>query len=164
LLRAFEQLRAERLTDALVIVGKRGWLYGEFFTELEDSPVREAVLFPGYVPDIDLPAVYAGAQAFVFPSLYEGFGLPVLEAMATGTPVACGTTSSLPEVSGQAALHFDPRRVESIISVVRRLLADSLQRDELITRGFEQAAKFSWKQTAVETSAVYDRLLASSAI
>ena len=82
-----------------MIVGKRGWLYDDFFARLEASPAKQAVIFPGFVPDADLPAVYAAAQALAFPSEFEGFGLPVLEAMACGTPVVCSNTSSLPEVT-----------------------------------------------------------------
>ncbi|MGQ9489414.1 MAG: glycosyltransferase family 4 protein [Anaerolineae bacterium] len=99
LLAAFERLQADGLTDALVIVGKRGWLYDDFFARLENSPAKGAVIFPGFVPDADLPAIYAGAQALAFPSEFEGFGLPVLEAMACGTPVVCSNTSSLPEIT-----------------------------------------------------------------
>ncbi len=101
LLTAFERPARRTLTDALVIVGKRGWLYDDFFAQLENSPAKDAVIFPGFVPDADLPAVYAGAQALAFPSEFEGFGLPVLEAMACGTPVVCSNTSSLPEVAGR---------------------------------------------------------------
>ncbi|MFQ6100789.1 MAG: glycosyltransferase family 4 protein [Anaerolineae bacterium] len=159
LLGSFEAVHAEGLTDGLVIVGRRGWLYGDFFARLERSPVRDAVIFPGYVPDEHLPALYAGAQALALPSLYEGFGLPVLEAMACGTPVACSDTSSLPEVAGDAALLFNPNEVESITAALRRLLRDADLRTDLRRRGFEQAARFSWKRVAAETRAVYDRLL-----
>jgi len=159
LLKAFEQLHRDHLTDGLVIVGKQGWLYDSFFAALESSPAREAVMLPGYIPDADLPAVYAAAQAFVFPSLYEGFGLPVLEAMACGTPVACSNSSSLPEVSGQAALHFESGDVQSIVTVVRKLLTDADLSDELKLRGLEQAARFSWKKVASKTSSVYNTLL-----
>ena len=159
LLAAFETLHADGLTDGLVIVGRRGWLYGDFFARLEQSPARDAVTFPGYVPDADLPAIYAGAQALVLPSLYEGFGLPVLEAMACGTAVACSGTSSIPEVAGDAALHFDPNDVESITNTLRRLLRDADLRTDLRQRGLEQAAKFSWERTARETEAVYDAVL-----
>ena len=158
LLAAFEVVHAEGLTDDLVIVGKRGWLYDDFFARLEASPVRDAVLFPGYVPDEDLPAIYAGAQTLILPSLYEGFGLPVLEAMACGTPVACSGTSSLPEISGDAALHFDPNDVESITDTLRCLLSDTDLRADLQRRGFEQAARFSWERVANETKAVYETL------
>jgi len=159
LLVVFETLYAEGLTDALVIVGKRGWLYGDLFARLERSPVQDKVILPGYVPDDDLPAVYAGAQALAFPSLYEGFGLPVLEAMACGTPVACSDTSSLPEVAGDAALCFDPSDAADIAGALRRLLSDKELCEALRQRGFEQASRFSWRRVAAETKAVYDAVL-----
>lgn len=159
LLHAFEVLHAEGLTDALVVVGKRGWLYRNFFAGLEQSPVREAVILPGFVPDEDLPAVYAGAQTLAFPSLYEGFGLPTLEAMACGTPVACSDTASLPEVGGDAALYFDPASEDTIVETLRRLLSDVELQDELARRGLERAARFSWDRVATETEAIYQAVL-----
>jgi len=162
LLQAFETVHAEGLTDGLVLVGRRGWLTDDFFAALERSPVRDCVLLPGYVPDEDLPAIYAAAQCLVLPSLYEGFGLPVLEAMACDTPVACSGTSSLPEVAGDAALLFDPEEVESIVGAVRRLLADSSLRAALRQHGREQAARFSWQRVAEETVAVYNEVLSAA--
>jgi glycosyltransferase involved in cell wall biosynthesis len=156
LLEAFEALHAEGLTDALVVVGGRGWLYDDFFARLERSPAREAVLFPGYVPDADLPPIYAGAQALAFPSLYEGFGLPVLEAMACGAPVVCSNTSSLPEVVGDAALLFDPHDVTAITQALHRLLSDDTLHADLQQRGLDRAATFSWDRVAAETEAVYN--------
>jgi len=161
LLVAFESLYAEGLTGALVIVGRRGWLYDDFFAALERSPARDAVIFPGYAPDEDLPAIYAGAQALVLPSLYEGFGLPVLEAMACGTPVATSSTSSIPEVGGEAALYFDPTDVEQIVETTRRLLRDAALREEVRARGLAQSVRFSWERAAQETSDVYNRLARS---
>jgi glycosyltransferase involved in cell wall biosynthesis len=162
LLAAFETLRADGLSDGLVIVGRRGWLYDDFFACLERSPARDAVIFPGYVPDADLPPLYAGAQACVFPSLYEGFGLPVLEAMACGTPVATSSTSSIPEVGGDAALYFDPASVDDIAETARRILRDPALQGDMRARGLTQAAQFSWERAARETRAVYDAVLASS--
>jgi glycosyltransferase involved in cell wall biosynthesis len=159
LLHAFEALHGDDLCDALVIVGRRGWLFGDFFAELERSPVRDAVLVPGYVPDEALPAIYTGARALAFPSLYEGFGLPALEAMACGTAVACSGTSSLPEVAGDAALYFDPSSQGSIVETLRQLLSDADLRSELTQRGLERAARFSWDRVAVETKAVYDAVM-----
>ncbi len=159
LLSAFEALQAAGLTDALVVVGRRGWLYGDFFARLEESPARKAVLFPGYVPDEDLPAIYAGAQALVFPSLYEGFGLPVLEAMACGTPVVASDRSSIPEVGGAAALYFDPTDITHIQETIRRVLSDSSLQAEMRQQGLRQAARFSWDRAAAETESVYHALL-----
>jgi glycosyltransferase involved in cell wall biosynthesis len=159
LLHAFEGLHKADLCDGLVIVGRRGWLYGDFFAELERSPVPEAVFFPGYVPDEELPAIYAGARALAFPSLYEGFGLPALEAMACGTAVACSGTSSLPEVAGDAAVYFDPHSQGSIAEALQRLLSGPHLREELVQRGLERAAEFSWDRVAAETKAVYDAVM-----
>jgi glycosyltransferase involved in cell wall biosynthesis len=159
LLSAFERLQADGLTDGLVIVGKRGWLYDDFFTALERSPSKAAVVFPGYVPDEDLPAIYAGAQALVMPSLYEGFGLPVLEAMACATPVACSDNSCLPEIAGDAALFFDPTSVDSIRDVIGRILDDPDLGADLRGRGLRHASQFSWERTAKETLEVYGRFV-----
>ena len=159
LLAAFEAVYADGLTDGLVIVGRRGWLYDDFFAALEQSPARDRVILPGYVPDEDLPAVYAGAQALVFPSLYEGFGLPVLEAMACGTPVLASFASSVPEVGGQAAFYFDPTSEEEITSSVHRLLRDNALKEEMQVEGLAQAARFSWEKAAAETEAVYSAVL-----
>jgi glycosyltransferase involved in cell wall biosynthesis len=157
-LTAFERLHAEGLTDALVIVGKRGWLYDDFFARLEASPAKQAVIFPGFVPDADLPAIYSGAQALAFPSEFEGFGLPVLEAMACGTPVVCSNTSSLPEVTGDAALLVDPLDVDALTEALRRVLNDPALAADLRGRGLVQAARFSWARAAEETLVVYRRL------
>jgi glycosyltransferase involved in cell wall biosynthesis len=159
LLAAFERVHGKGLSDALVIVGKQGWLTGDFYAALERSPVREKVVFPGFVPDTDLPAVYAGAQALVLPSLYEGFGLPVLEAMACGTPVICSNTASLPEVAGDAALLVDPTDVEGIATALSQVLTDGALQAQMRARGELQAAHFSWERTAEETLAVYQRLM-----
>jgi glycosyltransferase involved in cell wall biosynthesis len=158
LLAAFERLHAEGLTDVLVLAGKRGWLTGEFDAALERSPSKQAVVFPGFIADADLPAVYAGAQVLVMPSLYEGFGLPVLEGMACGVPVACSNCSSLPEIAGQAALFFEPTDAYDISDALRRLLRDPELQDALRGAGLRQAGRFSWERTAQETLAVYRRL------
>jgi glycosyltransferase involved in cell wall biosynthesis len=158
-LAAFERLHAEGLTDALVIVGKRGWLYDDFFARLEQSSVKRAVLFPGFVPDADLPAIYAGAQALAFLSEFEGFGLPVLEAMACGAPVVCSNSSSLPEVAGDAALRVDPADTDAITAALRRVVADADLAAELARRGVAQATRFSWQRAAAETLAVYRQLI-----
>ncbi|MFP4346152.1 MAG: glycosyltransferase family 4 protein [Anaerolineales bacterium] len=164
LLHIWEGLYAAGEAPPLVIVGKRGWLSDDFFAALETSPASEAVILTGYVLDMDLPAIYAAATAFVFPSLYEGFGLPPLEAMACGTPVACGDGSSLPEVVGDAALLFDPTDEEALEEVLCRLLSDAELREDLRERGLRRAAQFSWERTARETLAVYERLHKQGAV
>ena len=159
LLAAFETIHADGLADGLVIVGRPGWLYDSFFAALEASPVRDAVVLPGYVADEDLPAVYTGAQALVFPSLYEGFGLPVLEAMACGTPVVTSRGSSIPEVGGDAALYFDPTSVGEMVEAIRDMLGDPATGEEKRERGLARAAQFSWQRVATETWDVYDAVL-----
>ncbi len=115
-------------------------------------------LFAGPMPDADLPGLYSGARLFVFPSLYEGFGLPVLEAMACGTAVACSNTSSLPEVGGDAVAYFDPSSSESIAATLLELLVDDERLSIMRRKGMEQAAGFSWENTAAHTLGLYRRL------
>jgi glycosyltransferase involved in cell wall biosynthesis len=109
--------------------------------------------------DEDLPGIYAGAQALIFPSLCEGFGLPVLEAMACGTPVLSSNASSIPEVGGEAVLYFDPTDTMEITATTRRLLREAGLQDRLRTQGLAQAARFSWDLAATATEAVYDAVL-----
>lgn len=147
------------LSDGLVIVGSKGWLYEEFFKHLAELPWRDKVILPGFIADEDLPAVYSGALVTVQPSLWEGFGLPVLEAMACGSPVCASNTSSLPEVGGEAAHYFDPTDTEAISSSLVEVLRDSALRQEMRQRGLERAATFSWRSTAERTLALYERVL-----
>jgi glycosyltransferase involved in cell wall biosynthesis len=125
--------------------------------------IADDLRLPAWVPAADLEGLYALATAVVFPSLYEGFGLPVLEAMARGVPVACSNRSSLPEVAGEAALLFDPEDVDAIGVATERLLADGALRERLRAAGREQAARFSWERTAQLTVESYRRALASPA-
>ncbi|MBN1936787.1 MAG: glycosyltransferase family 4 protein [Anaerolineae bacterium] len=157
-LHAFEQFSRAMPDLYWAIVGSKGWLYESFFGALENSPARTRVILPGYIADADLPAVYAGAQAFVFPSLHEGFGLPPLEAMACGTPVLSSDRSSLPEVCGDAAVYFDPRNTDSMAAAVRRVLADPSLRQSMSGHGLEQAEQFSWAKAASETWQLYQTL------
>ncbi len=159
LLAAFERVHAQGLVDTLVIVGQRGWLYEDFLQRLVESPARDAVILPGFVPDTDLAAMYTGATVFALPSLYEGFGLPVLEAMACGAPVLTSRAGALPEVGGDAALYVDPEDEEAIAAGLERYLRDSELRAEMRERGFKQADQFSWERTAQETLRVYQQLL-----
>jgi glycosyltransferase involved in cell wall biosynthesis len=142
----------------LVIAGGRGWLYDDIFAAAEASPVRQRIHFAGFVADEDLPALYSQAAAFAFPSHYEGFGIPVLEAMACGTPVVCADNSSLPEVAGDAALLVDAADVHGLAEAMHRLLVDSSLRERLIGRGFEQAKKFTWEEAARRLLDVYRKV------
>jgi glycosyltransferase involved in cell wall biosynthesis len=142
----------------LVIVGERGWLCQPFFRRLEELGLRREVILLGHVPDDELSALYSAAALFVFPSLYEGFGLPPLEAMACGTPVVCSQTSSLSEVGGEAARYFNPASVEEMAQVMHEVLANEALRIEMREQGLRQAKRFSWERVARETMAVYSAL------
>lgn len=128
----------------LVIAGKKGWLYDDLFAQARRMPSAGRVLFPGYIADEDKPALLSGALAFVFPSLYEGFGLPVLEAQACGCPVITSATSSLPEVAGDAALLVDPTDTAAIAAAMERVAGDPALRETMIQRGFANVRRFSW--------------------
>lgn len=159
LIEALQTLRDVGLTIPLVVVGGKGWLYDDFFRRLEELEVRDAVYFPGYVPSLELPVLYSGATMAVTPSLYEGFGLPVLEAMACGTPVVCSKTSSLPELGAEAAHYFDPHDIEEIAATIHQVWTDDNLQNDMRRRGKSQAAKFSWERAADETLSVYNKLL-----
>lgn len=147
---------------ALVIAGQWDARYPEARRLATRLGLGSYVHFLGPVPDKDLPALYSGASLFVFPSLYEGFGLPVVEAMSCGCPVACSNASSLPEIAGDAALLFDPRSIESMVDSIRSMLQDEMLRRELAERSTRRAAHFSWQRTAGETLAIYRALAAST--
>ncbi len=167
LLRLVEASHILRRKDpelALVIVGRTGWLYEEFFQKLEQMGDRQAVILPGYVPDEDMPALLSGARALVLASLYEGFGLPILEAMACGTPVVCSNVSSMPELGGGAARYFDPQDTEQMAEAIGEVLRDGELRAEMRQRGLEQAARFSWQRAARETMDVYQRAMGEEGI
>jgi glycosyltransferase involved in cell wall biosynthesis len=143
----------------LVLVGGKGWLYDDLFAKVEDLNLSEAVLFPGYVRSEELPLWYNAATALAYPSLYEGFGMPVTEAQACGTPVLTSRTSSLPEAAGEAGLLVDPRDVEEIAAGLNRILSDKALREDLRARGLAHARRFSWSRTAQRTIKVYRRAL-----
>lgn len=157
-LAAFEQLCAQGWPHRLVLVGQRGWLTDPLFAALQrpESPAYGRVDLTGYLDDDDLPLVYNGAAAFVFPSLYEGFGLPALEALACGTPVLTSNTTSLPEVVGNAALTVDPADTTAITAGLQRLLSDDTLRQTLRVRGLERARQFTWTRAAMQTLAVLE--------
>jgi glycosyltransferase involved in cell wall biosynthesis len=156
LIKAFSNLQSPISNIQLVIAGKKGWLYKDIFQQVEKLGLEGRVVFTDYVPDGDLPAILSGARLFVFPSLYEGFGLPVLEAMACGTPVVCSNVSSLPEVAGDAAVLVDPLDVEGLATTMERVLGDEELRAKLIECGFAQARKFPWERCARETLSVLE--------
>lgn len=163
LIRAFESLPASAGALDLVLVGGKGWRAGSVLRAIEASPARTRIHRLGSVSEGALSTLYANALAFAYPSVYEGFGLPVLEAMARGTPVLTSNVSSLPEVAGDAALLVDPGSVDSIRSGLERLVDDPDLRERLIASGREREATFSWKRAARETLAVYREAVEASA-
>lgn len=160
LLEAFAALRRELSQPIrLLIAGGKGWLYDDIFRQQRSLGLDEAVAFLGFVPEDDLPALISLAQVFVYPSLYEGFGLPVLEAMACGAPVIAANTSALPEVAQGAALLVDPSDVAALAGAMRRVLEDEGLRQELSERGQERAATFTWERAAAQMLTLYQKVL-----
>ncbi len=158
LIEAFADLRFAICDLHLVIAGGKGWLYEEIFATVERLGLEEKVVFPGFVADEHLPALYNLADLFVFPSLYEGFGLPPLEALACGTPVITSDASSLPEVVGQAGLMVKATDVEALAQAMRQVLEDDALQEEMIARGLEQAKKFTWEKAAAKLLNLYETL------
>lgn len=145
LIQAFEQLPSE---SHLVIAGKLGWRYAEIFELMKRSQKRKFIHYLGYVPEIDKPGLLKLASVFAWPSLYEGFGLPPLEAAAVGTPVVTSSVTSLPEVMGESALLVNPYNVEEIAHALNVLLTQETVCDQFIRRGLDRAKQFTWQQTA----------------
>jgi glycosyltransferase involved in cell wall biosynthesis len=160
LLRAFAAVRAQHPDLLLALVGRRGWLFEPIFEAIETLGLGAAVRTIEDAADADLPPLFDGATAFAFPSLYEGFGLPALEALARGVPSVVAETSSLTEVVGDAAVRFPPGDHEALAACLLRLLSDAGLRADLRVRGPVQAAGFTWERAARETLAVYREALA----
>jgi len=157
LIKAFSTLNPQTSTLTLVIVGKEGWLADEIYAAPEKFGVGERVKFLGYVPTDEIVSLMNGALALVFPSLYEGFGLPVLEAMACGCPVVTSNISSLPEVAGEAGILVDPHSVKDIVQGIEKVLKFSEEeRRDLVERGLKQVKKFTWQKAAEETIKVFE--------
>lgn len=161
LVRAFSRLKEQGQPHKLVLAGPWGWSMNDFQQQIERLELNDSVQMLGYIPDEDLPGLYSLATVFVFPSLYEGFGLPPLEAMACGTPVLSSKNSSLAEICGDAAYLVDPLDEESLVAGLQRVLGDETLRAELGEFGRRRAGEFSWERAARETAAVYDQVLKS---
>ncbi len=164
LLSAYEALPVSlRRIYPLVFAGYKGWNNAQIHARIRRGETEGWVRYLGYVAEESLPLLYAGARLFAFPSLYEGFGLPVLEAMASGVPVVCSNVASLPEIAGNAAMTVEPRNIPALSSALEQGLADPHWRAKAIAAGFEQASRFSWKRCAEETAQVYRRTLDQAA-
>ena len=159
LVAAYARLK-QKHADApiLVIAGKKGWLYDDMFQEAKTHSIIDQVHFTGYVDERDKPGILAGALFFCFPSLYEGFGLPPLEAMACGTPVIASNAASLPEVVGDAGLLVNPFSVDELVNAMENLWLDKNLRKSLSTKGLAQAARFDWEQAAAQLFTLYETL------
>jgi len=162
LIEAFSRLRTKDLglkTDLeLLIVGKKGWMYEDILNAPKKYGVSDNVKFLDSVSDEDLPSFYRNAICFVLPSLYEGFGLPILEAMKYGCPVIISNVSSLPEAGGDAALYFDPENAQDIARKIDQVISDEKLREKMREKGYQQVKKFSWEKTARETLKVLQEL------
>jgi glycosyltransferase involved in cell wall biosynthesis len=156
-----EALKDERNQDLhLVVTGKKGWYYEGLFAKVKKLKLGKKVIFTGYLDEDDKVALYKGAKIFTFPSLYEGFGLPPLEAMAAGVPVISSNTSSMPEVIGEAGILLSPRDKEGWVREITHLNNDAALHRELTAKNKAQVEKFSWHKTAEKTIKVYEEAMA----
>ncbi len=153
---AFDQIKDEHPDISLVLAGRAGWGYERLVEHIQQSQGGDRVILPGYIPDDDLPTLYSGARVYAFPSLYEGFGFPALEAMACNAPVICANTSSLPELVNDAALTVAPTDVNGLAEALRRVLCDPELREDLIKRGAERVKSFTWEASAWATMIVLE--------
>jgi glycosyltransferase involved in cell wall biosynthesis len=158
LMEALASARRQGVTHELVCVGPYGWSSRDLYRRVDELGLDRVVHFTGYVPVEDLPVIYTLAEMFVFPSIYEGFGLPVVEAMACGTPVITANTSSLAEIADGVAETVDPHDVDALAGAIVRLALDPDYREALAHRGLARANEFSWSRTAKEMLALYYRV------
>ncbi|MGI8908765.1 MAG: glycosyltransferase family 4 protein [Candidatus Sumerlaeaceae bacterium] len=160
IVRAFDQIAREFPDHQLVLAGDKGWLYEGILAAAENAAAKERIHITGHMPDDAVVELFNFCDAFVYPSLYEGFGLPPLEAMACGAPVITSNTSSIPEVVGAAAVKVNPVKVDEIAGAMRGVLADPEFAADLRQKGMEQASKFSWGRAAAQTLEVYRKVVA----
>jgi glycosyltransferase involved in cell wall biosynthesis len=162
LIKAYKKLVDDGTEHYLVLAGRYGWMFDEVLQQIEKLCLTDKVILTGYVDQIDLPMVYNLSDLFVYPTLYEGFGLPALEAMACGIPVITTEVSSLPEIVGEAGILVPPNDAEELFRGMKTVLQDEELRLNLARRGTEQAAKFTWERTARSTLEVYQRAITTS--
>jgi glycosyltransferase involved in cell wall biosynthesis len=159
LLQAFSSLPSQTPEVKLVITGRQGWMYAQTLQLVQSLGLTERVHFTGYVEQSDLPRVYNLAEIAVYPSLYEGFGLPVLEAMACGTPVITSNVSSMPEITAEAGVLVPPGEVPALAQAIEHLLSDPTERQRRSALGLQRAAQFTWQRTAIQTMDVYTHVM-----
>lgn len=158
-IKTFIELKNEsNINEKLLIIGVPNWKQTKFYNIVQESNFKKDIIFTDFISEDDLILLYNGASIFLYPSLYEGFGIPLLEAMACGVPVIASKTGSIPEVAGDAALLIDPRNGKELKESMLNLLNDEGLRSELIRQGFRQHQKFSWKKTAEETLGIYETI------
>ncbi len=162
LIRAYKRLIDGGENFKLVLVGRYGWMHEELLRQINNLDLEEMVHFTGYVSQEDLPLVYNLSSLFVYPTLYEGFGLPALEAMACGVPVITTDVSSLPEIVGEAGILVPVNNVEALYGAMIAVLGDEDLRRKMINKGIQRAAKFTWEQTAILTFQVYQQVMRTS--
>lgn len=160
LIQAFARLAQQFPDERLVIVGMKGWHYDEIFTLTSELGLNDKVRFTGFVDEADKPAILRGSDIFIYPSLYEGFGIPVLEALSCGVPTITSDRSSMPEIAGDGALIVDPTDVEQIYQAMRLLLSDEKRRSEISVRALLQSSRFSWEAAAAATLDQYRKAYA----
>jgi glycosyltransferase involved in cell wall biosynthesis len=158
LVEAYARLRKQGLDAKLVMVGKRDWQAGQLLEKIKELGLEDCVVFPGFVPFDDLPIFYNAAEVFIFPSFFEGFGLPVVESMASGAPTITSFGSSLEEVAGNGALLIDPSDTDSIVVALGKVLGDPALQKDLAARGLERSKQFSAGNLAEKALAVYGSL------
>jgi glycosyltransferase involved in cell wall biosynthesis len=161
LIETFEQIRKAGRPEKLIIIGKKGWHYDESLHRIHASPLSSDIIVKGFMDEPELSWHYHHASAFVYPSLYEGFGLPILESMACGCPVVTSNTSSIPEVVGDAGLMAPPMDAKALAGQLLTVLTQPALARELARRGRERAHALSWENTARQTLQVYQSILAS---
>ena len=160
LVRAFAMLKSLHKSHTLVLTGGFGDHYKSIRARLREWGVEDDVVFPGYIPGEELADFYRQAEVFVYPSLYEGFGLPVLEAMACGVPVITSNVSAMPEVVGDAAILVEPNNIKDLAASIERVLADTALRQSLMEKGLRRSQLFSWKKAACDTLDLYRKVAA----
>ncbi len=160
LIQSFEILKSKyNIPHQLVITGKPNHDFPEIINSIKNSKFSADIILPGFVEEKDLPLLYAGTDAFIFPSFYEGFGLGPLEAMACGAPVISSNLSCMPEILGEAAIYFDPHDVNQMAKTIQKVLSDNKLRQNMRQKSLVQASKYSWKKMATETHALYQKIL-----